>query len=78
MMAPSNTTLWSISGDGDRSDDRERNGRDLGDAVISDGGATVTLRNVLVDKMIEEGLKDTYRYTNHKVKDHRCYGRYAH
>ena len=38
------------------------------DAVISDGGATVTLRNVLVDKMIEEGLKDTYRYTNHKVK----------
>lgn len=28
----------------------------------------MTLRNVLVDKMIGEGLKDTYRYTTHKVK----------
>lgn len=69
MMAPSNTditeyfgvtvtgaTIVSVTGETST------------DAVISDGGATVTLRNVLVDKMIEEGLKDTYRYTNHKVK----------
>lgn len=69
MMAPSNTditeyfgiavtgaTIVSVSGE------------TSADAVISDGGATVTLRNVLVDKMIEEGLKDTYRYTTHKVR----------
>lgn len=69
MMSPSNTdiaeyfgitvtgaTIVSVSGE------------TSADAVITNGGATVTLRNVLVDKMIEEGLKDTYRYTTHKVR----------
>ena len=69
MMAPSNTDITEYFGvmvtgativgvTGETS----------ADAVISGDGATVTLRNVLVDKMIGEGLKDTYRYTTHKVK----------
>lgn len=79
MMAPSNTditeyfgvtvtgaTIVSVTGE------------TSADAVISGGGTTVTLRNVLVDKMIEEGLKDTYRYTTHKVKITGVTAAYAH
>ncbi|MBD9237767.1 MAG: hypothetical protein EGR20_23510 [Alistipes onderdonkii] len=69
MMAPSNTDITeyfgvTVSG----ATIVSVTGETSADAVISGGGTTVTLRNVLVDKMIEEGLKDTYRYTTHKVK----------
>lgn len=69
MMAPSNTDIMEYFGvTVTGATIVSVTGETSADAVISDGGATVTLRNVLVDKMIEEGLKDTYRYTNHKVK----------
>ena len=69
MMAPSNTDIMEYFGvTVTGATIVSVTGETSADAVISGGGTTVTLRNVLVDKMIEEGLKDTYRYTTHKVK----------
>ena len=69
MMAPSNTDITEYFGvEVTGATIVGVTGETSADAVISGDGATVTLRNVLVDKMIGEGLKDTYRYTTHKVK----------
>ena len=69
MMAPSNTDITEYFGvEVTGATIVGVTGETSADAVISGDGATVTMRNVVVDKMMGEGLKDTYRYTTHKVK----------